>query len=338
MAQLGFRTIDEMIGRVDRLDFKPAVDHWKAKGLDYSRRSCYQPDRAAPTRRARCVRGAGSRPRRRARQRARSRSAADALEHGTPVVAAAADPQRRTARSARCSATRSRGGTARAGLPDDTIRITFTGSAGQSFGAFVPRGITLDARGRRQRLRRQGAVGRQARSSTRRSARRSSPRRTSSSATSRSTARRAARRTSAASPASASPSATAARYAVVEGVGDHGCEYMTGGRVVVLGTTGRNFAAGMSGGIAYVLDVDGTLQRALQPRDGRARAARSSRGRRARARSRSRGTSRYTGSELRRAHARRLGDAGRAVRQGDAARLQARADARRRRPPPKGGR
>ena len=68
--------------------------------------------------------------------------------------------------------------------------------------------------------------------------------------------------------------ATAARRAVVEGVGDHGCEYMTGGRVVVLGQTGRNFAAGMSGGIAYVLDEDGTLRIALQHRDGRAGTAR----------------------------------------------------------------
>ena len=81
------------------------------------------------------------------------------------------------------------------------------------------------------------------------------PKTTSSSATSRCTARRAARPSSAASPASGSRCATAARTAVVEGVGDHGCEYMTGGRVVVLGKTGRNFAAGMSGGIAYVLDA-----------------------------------------------------------------------------------
>ena len=73
-------------------------------------------------------------------------------------------------------------------------------------------------------------------------------------------------------------------HAVVEGVGDHGCEYMTGGRVVVLGRTGRNFAAGMSGGIAYVLDVDGRLRAALQPRDGRARAARRAGGHRAGAR------------------------------------------------------
>ena len=97
------------------------------------------------------------------------------------------------------------------GLPDDTIQLHFTGSAGQSFGAFVPRGHDADARRRRQRLRRQGPVGRQASSSTRRrDVDRSSPRRTSSSATSRSTARRAARRSSAAWPASASASATAA--------------------------------------------------------------------------------------------------------------------------------
>ena len=84
-----------------------------------------------------------------------------ALERGDAGRADAADPQRATAPSARCSATRSRGATARAGLPDDTIQLQFTGSAGQSFGAFVPRGITLDARRRRQRLRRQGPVGRQ---------------------------------------------------------------------------------------------------------------------------------------------------------------------------------
>ena len=162
-----------------------------------------------------------------------------------------------------CEITRRYGG---AGLPDDTIRMHFNGSAGQSFGAFVPRGMTLDARRRRERLLRQGALGRQARRLSADDRRRSRPRRTSSSATSRSTARRAARRTSAAWRASGSPSATAARIAVVEGVGDHGCEYMTGGRVVVLGRTGRNFAAGMSGGIAYVLDAAGDVRVALQSR------------------------------------------------------------------------
>ena len=183
-----------------------------------------------------------------------------------------------------------------------------------------------DARRRLERLRRQGAVGRQDRSSIRRSRRRSSPRRTSSSATSRSTARRAARRTSAASPASGSPCATAARTAVVEGVGDHGCEYMTGGRVVVLGPTGRNFAAGMSGGIAYVLDAAGDFQRRCNQRDGRPRAARAS--------WRTSSSCAALDPAARRVHRQRAraracsptGSAvGRDVRQGDAARLQARA-------------
>ena len=144
-----------------------------------------------------------------------------------------------------------------AGLPDETIRIHFRGSAGQSFGAFVPRGISLHARGRLERLRRQRAVRRHSSSSTRPRRRASRPRRTSSSATSRSTARRAATRTSAGVAGERFAVRNSGAHAVVEGVGDHGCEYMTGGRVVVLGATGRNFAAGMSGGIAYVLDGDG---------------------------------------------------------------------------------
>ena len=154
-----------------------------------------------------------------------------------------------------------------AGLPDDTIRIHFTGSRRPEL-----RRVRA-ARASRSTLEGDANdyVGKGLSGGTRRrlpaeARRRSRPRRTSSSATSRSTARPAARRSSAASPASASPCATAAPHAVVEGVGDHGCEYMTGGRVVVLGRTGRNFAAGMSGGIAYVLDDDGRFQTPLQHR------------------------------------------------------------------------
>ena len=180
----------------------------------------------------------------------RSRRSSD----GEPVDDRAADPQRQPHRR---HDARPRGHQALdggAGLPDGTIDIHFRGSAGQSFGAFVPRGHHAAPRGRRQRLRRQGPVGRAARSCSptadvavrRRGA-------TSSPATSSPTARPAARSSCAASSASASACATPAPLAVVEGVGDHGCEYMTGGRVVVLGPTGRNFGAGMSGGIAYVL-------------------------------------------------------------------------------------
>jgi glutamate synthase (ferredoxin) len=146
------------------------------------------------------------------------------------------------------------------GLPDDTIRIHFTGSAGQSFGAFVPRGVTLSLEGDANDFWGKGLsggrllvyppdactfpaednviIGNVALYGA-----------TSGEAYVRGIAgERFAVRNSGA-------------YAVVEGVGDHGCEYMTGGRVVVLGRTGRNFAAGMSGGIAYVIDDDGLFAR-----------------------------------------------------------------------------
>ena len=159
------------------------------------------------------------------------------------------------------------------GLPDDTIDITFTGSAGQSFGAFVPNGITLRLDGDANDYLGKGlSGGRLDRAPAARRPRPTSwPRRTSSPATSSSTAPPAARCSSAASSASGSASATRGATAVVEGVGDHGCEYMTGGRVVVLGPTGRNFGAGMSGGIAYVCDPERRFAGQPQPRDGRPR-------------------------------------------------------------------
>ena len=177
-------------------------------------------------------------------------------------------------------AERSRGATAAAGLPDGTIDISFTGSAGQSFGAFVPRGITLRLEGDANDYLGKGLSG-----------------------------GRLVVRPSLSAPASFVAEeqiiagnvilygATAGEalirgvvgerfavrnsgaVAVVEGVGDHGCEYMTGGRVVVLGRTGRNFGAGMSGGVAYVWDPDGSLRCQRQRRDGRPRGLRG-RGRR----------------------------------------------------------
>ena len=160
-----------------------------------------------------------------------------------------------------------------AGLPDDTIRIHLTGSAGQSFGAFVPRGITLTLVGDSNDYLGKGLSGgklivRPSRAAT------FAPEdniiignvglygATSGEAYIRGLAgERFAVRNSGA-------------VTVVEGIGDHGCEYMTGGRVLVLGKTGRNFAAGMSGGIAYVLDAQATFARALQPGVRRSRAAR----------------------------------------------------------------
>jgi glutamate synthase domain-containing protein 3 len=144
------------------------------------------------------------------------------------------------------------------GLPPDTIVIHAHGSCGQSFGAFCASGLTFDVEGDANDYFGKGLSGGKlviyppAQDLH-------LPRRGEHHGRQRGALRRhpAARPTSAAWRASASPCATAAPQAVVEGVGDHGCEYMTGGTVVVLGKTGRNFAAGMSGGIAYVLDEQG---------------------------------------------------------------------------------
>jgi glutamate synthase domain-containing protein 3 len=251
MAQLGFRTMDEMIGRVDRLETKPAVDHWKAKGIDLSN-VLYQP--ALPegtTRRA-------VRPQEHGLERALDvqiiASTRQAIEHQQPVELHL--PIRNVNRTVGTllgyEITRRHGGK---GLPDDTVRLNFTGSAGQSFGAFVPRGVTMLLEGDSNDYWGKGLSGGKLavfppRQST------FAPEEnviignvslygaTSGEAYVRGIAgeRFAVRNSGAA--------------AVVEGVGDHGCEYMTGGRVVVLGRTGRNFAAGMSGGIAYVLDAN----------------------------------------------------------------------------------
>ena len=146
------------------------------------------------------------------------------------------------------------------GLPDGTIDITLTGSAGQSLGAFLPRGITLRLFGDANDYAGKGLSGGRliVRPPARDPSRRSWPRTTSSPATCCCTARPAARRTSAGVVGERFCVRNSGATAVVEGVGDHGCEYMTGGRVVVLGPTGRNFAAGMSGGVAFVRDPDGT--------------------------------------------------------------------------------
>ena len=256
MAELGFRTMDEMIGRVDRLDFRAAVDHWKARGLDYSS-ILYSPPMPATVAR-RCV-VAQDHGLERALDKTLIERCGEALRHGKPVEFSL--PIRNVNRTVGTmlgyELTSRHGG---AGLPDHTIKIHFTGSAGQSFGAFVPRGITLTLEGDANDYWGKGVSGgilsvfppRQATFV---------PEEnivignvalygaTGGEAYVRGVAgERFAVRNSGA-------------HAVVEGVGDHGCEYMTGGRVVVLGRTGRNFAAGMSGGIAYVLDVAGDFAR-----------------------------------------------------------------------------
>jgi glutamate synthase domain-containing protein 2/glutamate synthase domain-containing protein 3 len=254
MAQLGFRTMDEMIGRVERLDFQPAVDHWKAKGLDYSA-ILYQPE-VAPDLPRRCV-TAQDHGLAAALDNELIEQCANALERGTPVSLRL--PIRNVNRTVGTmlgyEVTRRYGA---AGLPDDTISLKFAGSAGQSFGAFVPRGITLELEGDANDYIGKGLSGGRIIAYPPKQATFVAEDNiiignvalygaTGGEAFFRGVAgERFAVRNSGA-------------VAVVEGVGDHGCEYMTGGRVVVLGRTGRNFAAGMSGGIAYVLDVTGSF-------------------------------------------------------------------------------
>jgi glutamate synthase (ferredoxin) len=260
MAALGFRTMDEMIGRVDRLNYHPAVDHWKARGLDLSA-VLYQPAAAVDAVR-RCV-TAQDHGLEAALDNELIAQSVNALERGTPVSLQL--PIRNVHRTVGTmlgyQVTRRYGAE---GLPDDTIRIKFSGSAGQSFGAFVPRGITLELEGDSNDYIAKGLSGGKVIVYPPRHATLVPEANivignvalygaTGGEAYFRGLAgERFAVRNSGA-------------LAVVEGVGDHGCEYMTGGRVVVLGRTGRNFAAGMSGGIAYVLDVNGDFGMRCNP-------------------------------------------------------------------------
>ncbi|MEU6724226.1 glutamate synthase large subunit [Nonomuraea wenchangensis] len=248
LAELGFRSLDEAIGHVELLDTTAAEEHWKASGLDLSP-ILHRPELPAGTPLRRVTgqdHGLAH-----ALDNTLIQLAEGALEHGTPVTLEL--PIRNVNRTVGTmlgyQVTKRYGGQ---GLPDNTIDIGFTGSAGNSFGAFVPRGITLRLTGDANDYLGKGLSG------------------------GRITLR----------PHEEAPldgdiiAGNVALYgatsgevfirgvvgerfcvrnsgatAVVEGVGDHGCEYMTGGRAVVLGPTGRNFAAGMSGGIAYLLDL-----------------------------------------------------------------------------------
>jgi glutamate synthase (NADPH/NADH) large chain len=252
MAALGFRTLDEMIGMVDRLNMRPAIDHWKARGLDYSG-ILKQVVSRSPRRQVE----AQDHQLDRAFDRDLIAACQDALVHRRPVTL-----ERRVRNVDRAvgtllgsEVTRMWGGD---GLPDDTIRVNCSGSAGQSFGAFLPRGVTLRLEGEANDYVGKGLSGGHLVLLPPRAARFAAEENviagnvvlygaTSGEAYIRGIAgERFGVRNSGAT-------------AVVEGVGDHGCEYMTGGRAVVLGPTGRNFAAGMSGGIAYVLDPSGSL-------------------------------------------------------------------------------
>jgi glutamate synthase domain-containing protein 2/glutamate synthase domain-containing protein 3 len=256
MAHMGFRTVNEMIGRTDRLDWSGVEGHWKAKGLNLDA-LLYRAE-VAPTM------GAGSGTYQCEVQDHKLEEALDlelikqaktALEQRTPVeIEANVSNSHRAAGAMLSGEVAKRYGDE--GLPQGTIKVKLTGSAGQSFGAFLSRGITFNLEGDSNDYLGKGLCG------------------------GRIIVRPPANVTF--TPEENIIVGNVLLYgatggdiyvrgmagerfgvrnsganAVVEGIGDHGCEYMTGGRVVVLGTTGRNFAAGMSGGIAYVYDEAG---------------------------------------------------------------------------------
>ena len=252
MAQMGFRSFDEMVGRVDMLDARNANDHWKAKDIDLSA-ILYYPE--MPSRIARrCVQ---------AQDHGLSEAldyklidhARDSIENGTPIeIKLPIRNVHRTVGAMLSGEIARRHGSA--GLPDNTIRFQFSGSAGQSFGAFLAKGVTLELEGDANDYVGKGLSGGRLIVYPPRTATFQPEENilignvalygaTSGEAFFNGMAgERFAVRNSGA-------------HAVVEGLGDHGCEYMTRGMVVVLGKCGRNFAAGMSGGIAYVLDEKG---------------------------------------------------------------------------------
>jgi glutamate synthase (NADPH/NADH) large chain len=252
MAELGFRTVNEMIGRVDALDVNPAVDHWKARGLDLS--AILTPAERPPEFLGAYAIHEQDHQLDKALDNELMALALPAIRKGEKLYdeLTIVNTNRVVGTMLSNLIIREVGPEM---LPDDTLHFKFYGSAGQSFGAFLARGVTLEVEGdandyvgkglsggriivyppRNSRFRPEanvlignvvlyGATGGECyfRGVA---------------------AERFCVRNSGAS-------------AVIEGVGDHGCEYMTGGRVVILGPTGRNFAAGMSGGIAYIWDPD----------------------------------------------------------------------------------
>ncbi|HEX5198384.1 MAG TPA: glutamate synthase-related protein, partial [Actinoplanes sp.] len=251
LAELGFRTLDEAIGHADLLDFRPAVHHWKAQGLDLTP-LLYVPELADGAARRQTTKQ--DHKLERALDNQLIAAVGSALDGGPAirVEAAVRNEHRSVGAMLGGEVVRRYGGN---GLPDGTIEIVLRGTAGQSFGAFVPRGVTLRLLGDGNDYVGKGLSG----------------------------GRLIIRPDEAATFAAEEQiiagntvlyGATggdvflrgrvgerfcvrnSGATAVVEGVGDHGCEYMTGGTVVVLGPTGRNFAAGMSGGLAYVWRLD----------------------------------------------------------------------------------
>jgi glutamate synthase domain-containing protein 3 len=252
MAKLGFRTVDEMVGRVDKVDAATATEHWKAKGIDLSQ-ILYSP--TLPSRVARRRVKAQDHGLDQALDHALIEKAKPAVESEIPVKGSFAirNVHRTVGAMLGGEIARRYGST---GLPDGTIHYKFSGSAGQSFGAFVPTGVTLELEGDSNDYLGKGLSGGRIVAY---------PPKTSSFLPEESILVGNVVLYGATSGEAFLNGIAGERFAVrnsgatavVEGVGDHGCEYMTNGAVIVIGATGRNFAAGMSGGIAYVYDDAG---------------------------------------------------------------------------------
>jgi glutamate synthase (ferredoxin) len=253
MAMLGFRTFEEMVGHSERLEMRRAIDHWKAHSLDFSR-ILYQPQVPKTTGRT-CQITQEHKLELSLDATTLIPLCAPALERGEKVEAdlPVRNTNRVVATSLGSEVTRRYGA---AGLPEDTIKLHFRGSAGQSFGAFVPKGVTLTLEGDTNDYVGKGLSGGKIVLFPDRDATFVAEENviTGNVALYGATSGEAYIRGMAGERFGVRNSGVSA---VVEGVGDHGCEYMTGGRVVVIGKTGRNFAAGMSGGVAYVLDESG---------------------------------------------------------------------------------
>ncbi|MFI8004359.1 glutamate synthase large subunit [Streptomyces sp. NPDC086010] len=256
LAELGFRTIEEAVGHAELLDTERAVTHWKAQGLDLEPLFHVPelPEGAVRHQIAEQDHGLAKALDNELIKLAADALGADSAEAAQPVRAQIAirNINRTVGTMLGHEVTRKFGG---AGLPDDTIDITFTGSAGQSFGAFVPRGVTLRLEGDANDYVGKGLSG--GRVIVR-------PDRGADHLAEYSTIAGNTIGYGATGGELFLRGRTGERFCVrnsgatvvSEGVGDHGCEYMTGGHAVVLGETGRNFAAGMSGGVAYVIDLD----------------------------------------------------------------------------------
>ena len=255
MAELGFRTVADMIGCVGALDVESAVTHWKANGLDLSQ-VLHQPQ-VPPEVAIRCVRAQDHSLDASLDRMTIVPLCEDALKDGKPVDAIL--PIRNTNRTVGTilgfEITRRYGGE---GLPEDTIKLHFNGSAGQSFGAFVPKGVTMTLEGDANDYIGKGLSGGKIIVYP--------PRHSTFVAEQNILIGNVALYGATGGEAYFRGIAgerfcvrNSGARTVIEGVGDHGCEYMTGGRVVIIGPTGRNFAAGMSGGAAYVFDPDGSF-------------------------------------------------------------------------------